>query len=289
MKKVALACTGGGVKACVNIGVLRALRELNIEVEAISGASLGGLVALMHCFNYSPEEMLTIFEKDVIQFEKFSFLDIIIAFPNLIVNGGARNPKIITEFVENLAKKENCKKMQDIEKTLIIPTLDISKREIAYYSSKSLEGNVTCYQDRNVSEAIRSTSALPLLFTPNKVKIDNTNHFMLDGGIMTNTLVSPLRQFADYVIGVTNKFYPKQRKRVNLFTGFTQTFQSMRKSYLFCEKQNADLWIQVDAKSDKFLGSLEDIRFCEEIGYITTIECAKEHYFDEIKEVDYYV
>lgn len=289
MKKIALACTGGGVKACVNIGVLRALRELKIEVEAISGASLGGLVALMHCFNYSPEEMLAIFERDIIRFEKFNLLDIIIAFPNLIVNGGAKNPKIITEFVEDLAKKENCKKMQDIEKTLIIPTLDISKREIAYYSSKPLAGNVTDYQDRNISEAIRSTSALPLLFTPNKVKLDNANHFMLDGGIMTNTLISPLRQFSDYVIGVTNKFYPKQRKRVNLFTGFTQTFQSMRKSYLFREKQNADLWIQVDAKSDRFLGNLDDIKFCEQMGYITTMECGKEHYFDEIKEVTQYV
>jgi len=71
MKKIALACTGGGVKACVNIGVLRALKELNIKVEAISGASLGGLVALMYCFDYSPEKMLQIFLEDVIQFEKF--------------------------------------------------------------------------------------------------------------------------------------------------------------------------------------------------------------------------
>lgn len=285
MKKIALACTGGGVKACVNIGVLRALKELNIKVEAISGASLGGLVALMYCFDYSPEKMLQIFLEDVIQFEKFNLLEIIGAFPSLIINGGAKNPKIITEYVEKLAEKENVKTMQDVQKPLIIPTLDISKREIAYYSSKVLNGNFTYYQNRNIAEAIRSTSALPLLFTPNKVKINNTNHFMLDGGIMTNTLISPLKQFSNYVVGVTNKFYPKQRKRVNLFTGFTQTFQSMRKSYLFCEKQKADLWIQVDSKSDKFLGSSDDIKFCEEIGYKTTMECAKEHYFDEIEEV----
>ncbi len=187
--------------------------------------------------------------------------------------------------MENLTKKENMNFMKDFEKPLIIPTLDISKREIAYYSSKPLEGCGTYYQNRSIAEAVRSTSALPLLFTPNKVKIEQTNHFMLDGGIMTNTLISPLRQFSNYIVGVTNKFYPKQRKRVNLFTGFTQTFQSMRKSYLFREKLSADLWIQVDAKSDKFLGSKEDIKFCEEIGYITTMQCAKEHYFDEIKEV----
>lgn len=241
MKKIALACTGGGVKASVNIGVLRAFRELNIEVEAISGASLGGLIAVMHCLHYSPEEMLEIFLQDIIQFEHFNCFDILTAFPRLILRGGAKNPKMITNYIETLTHKENITFMQDIKKPLIIPTLDISKREIAYYSSKPLQGNYTYYQTRSIAEAIRSTSALPLLFTPNKVTIDGTNHFMLDGGIMTNTLVSPLRQFSNYVVGITNKFYPKQRKNVNLFTGFTQTFQSMRKSYLFCEKQNSDL------------------------------------------------
>ena len=93
MKKVALACTGGGVKACVNIGVLRALRELNVEIEAISGASLGGLVAVMYCLHYSPEEMLEIFLKDVIEFEKFSFLDIIGSFPSLIMRRRSKKPE----------------------------------------------------------------------------------------------------------------------------------------------------------------------------------------------------
>ncbi len=93
MKKIALGLTGGGVKACVNIGVLRALRELNIEVEAISGASLGGLVAVMHCLQYSPEEMLEIFLKDIIQFERFSYLDIIGAFPSLIIRRRSKKSK----------------------------------------------------------------------------------------------------------------------------------------------------------------------------------------------------
>ena len=60
MKKIALACTGGGVKACVNIGVLRALDELNVKIEAISGASLGALVALLYLCDYSPKEILEV-------------------------------------------------------------------------------------------------------------------------------------------------------------------------------------------------------------------------------------
>lgn len=41
MRSVALACTGGGVKSAINIGVIRALEELEIKITAISGASIG--------------------------------------------------------------------------------------------------------------------------------------------------------------------------------------------------------------------------------------------------------
>ena len=155
--------------------------------------------------------------------------------------------------------------MTDIKKTLIIPSLDISAREIVYYSSKEIQTNTTCYYNREILEALRSSSAMPLLYTPNKVEINGLNHFMLDGGIMTNTLVSPLKQFSDFVIGVTTKFYHKQRERVNLFTGFTQTFQSMRRSHFVYEKDLADLWIELDLGSNKFVGEIEQIRHFEQL------------------------
>ncbi len=47
MKEVALACVGGGVKSAINIGVIRALEDLDIKIKAISGASLGSCVAIM--------------------------------------------------------------------------------------------------------------------------------------------------------------------------------------------------------------------------------------------------
>lgn len=265
MKKIALACTGGGIKSCVNIGVLRALDELNIEIEAISGASLGAFVSLLYFLDYPPKEILRIFEKDVIKFENFNLLDMICAIPSLIFNGGLKNPKIMLEYVKKIEKEKNIKTFQDIEKPLIIPALDISNREIAYYSSKPLEGNYAYYCDRSFSEAIRSSCAVPLLFTPHKVKMEDKIHFMLDGGILTNTLVTPLRQFSDYVIGITNKFYPKERSRVNLGTGFVQTFQSMRRSYLWNEKQNSDLWIQIDSKMNRFVGSRDEIKHFENL------------------------
>ena len=265
LKKIALACTGGGIKACVNIGVLRALNELNIEVEAISGASLGALISLLYLCDYTPEEILKICENDVVKFSNFNFFNIICAIPNLFINGGLKNPKEMVKYIKKFENENNIKTFKDIKKPLIVPSLDISNREIAYYSSKPLNGPYKYYCDRTISEAIRSSCAVPLFFTPNKVTMNNKNHFMLDGGILTNTLINPLRQFSDYVIGVTNKFYPKERSRVNLFTGFTQTFQSMRREFLAKERQSADLWIQMDTKTNKFIGSKDKLKYFEEL------------------------
>ena len=265
MKKIALACTGGGVKACVNIGVLRALDELNVKIEAISGASLGALVSLLYLCNYSPKEILEVFQSQILKIQNFSALDTISAIPRLLINGGMKNPKFLVEFMQKIEKEKNINTLKDIDTPLIIPALDISSREVIYYSSKPLDKNLTYYCNRPISEAIRSSCAIPLFFTPNKVCMDNKNHFMLDGGILTNTLISPLTQFSNYIIGITNKFYPKERNRVNLGTGFTQTFQSMRKSYLFKEKQNCDLWIEIETKTNKFVGSHEEVIHFEKL------------------------
>lgn len=286
MKKVALACTGGGVKACVNIGVIKALNELNIEIEAISGASLGAMVSLLYLCGYSTEEMTKIFQEDILKWEKYNLLEALCAIPSFFINGGSKNPKEISEYVKRLEEKHNIKIIKDIKKPLIIPALDISAREVIYYSSKPLEENCKYYTDRNFSEALRSTCAIPLMFTPNKVIIEGKNHFMLDGGILTNTLIRPLRQFSDYVIGVTNRFYPKQRKRVNLGTGFTQTFQSMRRNFLSEERQSADLWIELEPKTNKFVGDKKTIEQYVELGYNTTMKYVKQHYFDEVIKDD---
>lgn len=84
MKKVALACTGGGTKACVNIGVIKALNELNIEIEAISGASIGAIISLLYLCGYSTDEMTKIFQEDILKFEKYNLFEVLFAIPRFL-------------------------------------------------------------------------------------------------------------------------------------------------------------------------------------------------------------
>ena len=197
MQKVSLACTGGGVKAAVNIGAIRALEDLGIRINAISGASLGGCVASLYGMGYEPKEILEMFKKNKKKWGHFTIKDIICALPNLAVRGGLKNPKKIPTSIKEVGDAQDVISMDDFGMPVIIPALDITHRETVYYSSRPLNDEFTYYTDRTVFEAIRSTCSLPIIYIPNEVKIDNKIHHMLDGGTTTNTPVTALRQFSD--------------------------------------------------------------------------------------------
>ncbi len=279
MKEVALACTGGGVKSAINIGVIRALEELGIKITAISGASLGSCVAILYAMGYNPKEIMEKYKENIDSYSKFTIKDIICAAPNLIFRGGLKNPKVIVKSVQEIAKQNNIVKMSDFNIPIVIPSLDITQRKTIYYSSTSIE-EFTYYSDRLVSEAVRSSCSLPIIFIPNKTKINNRVHHMMDGGITTNTPVIALKQFSDFVIGVESKYYNlKERQRINFFTAFTETFQAMRRSSLAYQKREADLWLEVDIKKTKVFDSSSALDYCEQCGYDAVMNLAKKGYF----------
>lgn len=276
MKEVALACTGGGAKSAINIGVIRALEELGIKINAISGASLGSCVAILYSMRYSPKEILELYKQNIKSFGQFTVKDILCAVPNLILRGGLKNPKVIPKSVEKIGTQKQIIKMNDFSIPVIIPALDITQRKAIYYSSKILNDEFTFYSDRLVSEAVRSSCSLPIIFIPNKVKINNKIHHMMDGGITTNTAVLPLKQFSDFVIGVESKYYnTKQRQRIHFFTVFTETFQAMRRSSLWYQKREANLWIEVDIKKTKVFDSVDVLDYCEQCGYDAVMDLAQ--------------
>ena len=57
---IGLALSGGGVRGISHLGVLKALNEVGIFPNQISGSSAGAIVGVMYCQGYSPDEVLKI-------------------------------------------------------------------------------------------------------------------------------------------------------------------------------------------------------------------------------------
>lgn len=59
--KLGLAMSGGGIKGAAHIGVIQALQEENIKVDIVGGTSIGSIVAALYAMEYTPNEMLKLF------------------------------------------------------------------------------------------------------------------------------------------------------------------------------------------------------------------------------------
>ena len=63
MKKLGIALSGGGIRGIAHAGVLKALDENNIKIDAISGTSSGGLIASLYAMGYSPYYIYILFKR----------------------------------------------------------------------------------------------------------------------------------------------------------------------------------------------------------------------------------
>ena len=83
---IGIALAGGGIRGIAHAGVLKALEENNIKVEAIGGTSAGSIVATLYAMGYKPYYIYILFKKyaqDIINIGNASLLN---GFGNLLKN-----------------------------------------------------------------------------------------------------------------------------------------------------------------------------------------------------------
>ena len=59
--KIGLALSGGGIKGASHIGVIQALQEAGIKASMVAGTSIGSIVAALYAMEYTPKEMVKLF------------------------------------------------------------------------------------------------------------------------------------------------------------------------------------------------------------------------------------
>lgn len=78
-KKIGLALGGGGARGFAHLGVLRALENANIEVDILSGTSMGAIVAISHLqkrtINHSEVALKRFVNQYARRFESISFTE----------------------------------------------------------------------------------------------------------------------------------------------------------------------------------------------------------------------
>ena len=184
--KIGIVLSGGGIRGIAHLGVLQALSEAGIRFSKISGTSAGSIVGALFAQGHQPDEILRIFLKtSLIKFLRPAF-----GTPGLL-----SLDHTISFFKEYLPHDS----FSGLQIPLVITATNFSEAKLVYFSSGKL------------IEPLLASSSIPGFFKP----IIINGKMFVDGGVLNNFPVEPLRDDCDFIIGSSCNHLPVVDKIIN--------------------------------------------------------------------------
>ena len=205
--EIGLALAGGGIRGIAHAGVLKALDENNIKVKAIGGTSAGSIVATLYAMGYKPYYIYVLFKKYAQEIINISNASLLNGLGNLIKSkkvgfSGLNDGIMLEKMFNEIALRKRIRLIEDIKKPLVISTVDIAEAKEYVITNCAPRDNLkdNYITEIEVGKAVRASSSFPAFFCPCEFK----NHILMDGGVLDNTPVLPLKQICDKKIIAIN-------------------------------------------------------------------------------------
>lgn len=273
--KIGLALSGGGIRGIAHAGVLKALEENNIKIEAIGGTSSGSMVSALYAMGYTPDEIYELVKKyastivklnsNTIRKEIKNFI-----FKHKIYSQGINDGKFIEEIFNKKALEKGIKNIKEIKMPIVIPAVDITtEEEYIFTSVKSHKKNHISTID--IGKAVRASSSFPLIYEPMKYK----DKLFLDGGILNNIPAKEVKELgADKVISV--KFdNDRINNESNALDIGMKILDMMTEKIIDKDIEKSDYIITIPTDETGIL-DIKKIDYCFKSGYETTQKQIKE-------------
>ncbi len=157
-KKVGIALSGGGVRALSHLGVLQVLDRTGVEINAVSGCSMGAIVGAVYSLGISLDEVEQYIKKtDWRAFLMFSMFS--------LSRNGIINEKKIDEV---------------LKKFLGSKTFDDCQRQFCAVAVDIIKGQKVVIRDGKLADAVRASIAIPGIIPP----VCRDGMLLVDGGVM---------------------------------------------------------------------------------------------------------
>lgn len=231
-----LVLSGGGIRGIGHIGVLKALGEMGVSVNRISGTSAGAIVGAFYSFGIAPDEIFQIAKN-----RKF------FGFSNLLF--GKAGLFDMNTFKQMYSDCFPHNRLEDMPVPLTIASTDIVKGKIRYFDSGPLD------------TALMASSCVPLVFQP--VEYEETIY--LDGGILNNFPLEPLRERCDKMIGVHVNSLSHNLKEIHMKDMLDRSFHFALSSDVSAKSELCDVFIEPPNMS-RF--GMFDMKYIDEIYHV---------------------
>lgn len=239
-RKIGLVLSECGARGIAHIGVLKALEELNMKPDIISGTSFGAIIGAFYAAGYSIPEITDIVTRNTI----FHLRDLAFSHDGLF------------HLNENTFRRYFKKKtIEELKIPLYISAIDLSR------------GTPVVYSKGDIAKAIIASLAIPILFQP--VKHRQTH--LINGGFTNSFPIEPLVGKCDFIIGVYANPLVKLRivsGRINVFD--RKYYLSVYKDVQF-KKSLCDLFIEPALLVKYRIFNFKEANELIEIGYQYTM------------------
>ncbi|WP_266364697.1 patatin-like phospholipase family protein [Tellurirhabdus rosea] len=170
--KTGLVLSGGGARGVAHLGVIKALLEMGVVIDRISGTSAGAIAGALLAHGYTPDEILKIIETTPF------FRHVRPAFTRM---GLLRLDKAEALYRQYLP--------HDSFEALKIP-LHVAATDL-------IEGELIVFESGELIRPILASCCLPGIFEPYQI---NQRQYV-DGGVLNNLPVECLENKVDFIIG----------------------------------------------------------------------------------------
>ncbi|MDO5570645.1 MAG: patatin-like phospholipase family protein [Bacteroidales bacterium] len=236
--KIGLALSGGGARGFAHIGVLMALEKFNITPNIVSGVSAGAIVGALYCDGYTPDEIVSLFKGEHFKnFARFSFHKVSLFQTQEFQSFMRRKLKAISFDKLNTPLK------------IIVTNLD--------------RGISETINDGEIASAVVASSSLPVIFPP----IVINGHNYVDGGVLRNFPVIPIRKECEFVIGVNVNPLKLGEYKKNILTIAERCYSMMYRSNSNEDSRMCDLLIEPYEAVDYSIFDLNHIDQIISFGY----------------------
>lgn len=230
-----IAFGGGGLRGFVHLGVIRALREANLQADVVTGASAGAIAAVFYGANL-PTSFLTAAAAEL------GPLDL--ADPVLSTQGLLQGRKLAQWINQTLPQNQ-------LEQ-LTIP--------VGVVVTDLIQQQLLLLQEGNAGQAVQASSSIPGTFVPVLVN----DQVWVDGGVLSVVPVRFARAMgAERVLAIDvfcGRGYPP---KLNAFWTTTQAFRLQICQSNAAELAEADWILRPDFEPDNFLSFSERERAIE--------------------------
>ena len=204
---IGIALAGGGIRGIAHAGVLKALEENGVEIEAIGGTSAGSIVAALYAMGYKPYYIYVLFKKYAQEIINIGNIPIVSGIGNFVKSkkigiAGLKDGSTLENMCNEVALRRGVKVIGDIKMPLAIPAVDIldSKEYIFTNCAPRNNPNDNYITEIGIGKAVRASSSFPAIFCPCEYK----NHMFMDGGTLDNIPVIPLKKMCNKKIIAVN-------------------------------------------------------------------------------------